>query len=469
MVAYSFMVSVVEMVVSRIIERFVEKSPVAVSVRALLERVITPEKLNQLYDEAVETQYTRELLFSTVFDLMGKVVTKVFPSINAAYQDKKDEIGVSITSVYNKLNGLDISASRALVEQTGQDLQAIIKQLQGECKPWLPGFRVKMLDGNCIEATERRLKVLRNKAAGALPGKSLVVYDPALEMAINVFPCEDGHAQERSLLPEVQSVVEENDVFVMDRNFCVREFLLKIAAKKAFFICRQHQQLPYEPESDLDFVGESDTGKVYEQWIRVKDNEGTETRVRRMVLKLKKSTRDGDREISIVTNLTKNTVNAVVVCDLYRRRWSIETMFQELESHLHSEINTLSHPRAALFGFCIALVSYNILAVVKAAMRSEHGEEYIQNNVSGYYIAGELGRCYEGMAIAVGEEDWEVFQSADQQVFVSWLKEIARGMKLQRYKKHKRGPKRSQPKKEFKKDEPHVSTARLLKLAKKSP
>ncbi len=42
-------------------------------------------------------------------------------------------------------------------------------------------------------------EVLRAIGAVALPGKSLVVLDPELRLAINVFPCEDGHAQERSL------------------------------------------------------------------------------------------------------------------------------------------------------------------------------------------------------------------------------------------------------------------------------
>ena len=57
---------------------------------------------------------------------------------------------------------------------------------------------MKILDGNCIEATEHRLKELRTLAAGALPGISLVVYKPALGLVSDVVTCEDGHAQERT-------------------------------------------------------------------------------------------------------------------------------------------------------------------------------------------------------------------------------------------------------------------------------
>ena len=99
-----------------------------------------------------------------------------------------------------------------------------------------------------------------------------------------------------------------------------------------------------------------------------------------------------------------DTADAKQIAEIYRKHWSIETAFQELEAHLHSEINSLGYPKAALFGFCTALVVYNVLAVVKATLRSQHGEEKIANDVSGYYLAGHLARTYEGMMIAIPEE-----------------------------------------------------------------
>jgi len=103
--------------------------------------------------------------------------------------------------------------------------------------------------------TERRIKVLRDIASGALPGKSLVIYEPELEMATAVFPCEDGHAQERSLLSEVLPSVVARDVLMMDRNFCVRDFLRGISARQAYFIARQHQGLPWEADGEERLIG----------------------------------------------------------------------------------------------------------------------------------------------------------------------------------------------------------------------
>lgn len=457
------------MAFSAILNRFIELSPIPVMVRALLERILTTEKLESCFQNTTDKQYTRALLFSSVFDLMSLVVTKAFPSINSAYQSQKAAIGVSITSVYNKLNGIETEVSAALVQNTAVEMRELIQHLGAECAPLLPGYRIKMLDGNCIEATEHRLKVLRNKAAGALPGKSLVIYDPALEMAMNVFPCEDGHAQERSLLHRVRDVVQPNDVLIMDRNFCVRAFLLGLADQGAFAICRHHKQVPYRELSPLQWMGDTETGGVYEQWIELEDSEGKTFTWRRIVVSLTTPTRDGDNELVILTNLPTAAADALCVANLYRKRWTIETMFQQLEQYLQSEINTLGYPKAALFGFCVALVAYNIMAVVKAALRAEHGEEKIANEVSGYYIAGEISRTHVGMEVAIVPEEWEIFHTMTEHAFIAVLLKLAKNVVLEKYKKHSRGPKKAAPKKLKTQGENHISTAKLLKEDKKSP
>ena len=457
------------MAFSKIMQRFIEKAPIPVMAQALLERVLDAERLDSCFERVSEKQYTRELLFSSIFELMTLVVTKVFPSVNAAYQADKSNIGVSITSVYNKLNGLETEVSAALVKDTARELSDIIFELKGACKALLPGYRVKMLDGNCIEATEHRLEVLRHIAAGPLPGKSLVVYDPALEMAVDAFPCEDGHAQERSLLDRVMETIEANDVFVMDRNFCVRKFLFDTADRDAFFVVRHHKGFSYQAPEEEKYIGKVDTGRVYEQWIEVVDDDHNTRKWRSITVRLKKATRDGDDEIIILTNLPKSVASAKMIAKIYRKRWTIETMFQEMESHLHSEINTLGYPKAALFGFCVALVAYNVLAVVKAALRSVHDEETIANSVSGYYIAGELGRTHEGMNVAILPGEWIVFQTMALCEFIEVLLQLANNVQLKKYKKNRRGPKKPIPERKSSKNKPHVSTAKLLKEAKKSP
>ena len=447
----------------KVFERFVEKAPVAVMVRGILERILGAETLDALYDRVADKQYTRELLFSSVFQLMNLVVCRIQPSIHAAYQDNKEEIETSITAVYDKLSGIDTGTSRALVEETARQMGEAVCGLNGTRVPWLPGYRVKVLDGNCIEATEHRIRALRGTSSGALPGKSLVIYEPELEMATEVFPCEDGHAQERSLLSEVLSTVVARDTLIMDRNFCVRDFLHGMGAREAYFVCRQHAKLPWEADGEERFIGRSESGAIYEQWVRVSDSDGTLQRYRRIRIVLKQATRDGDKELSLLTNLSKTAAPGKQIAELYRKRWTIETAFQELEAHLHSEINSLGYPKAALFGFCVALVAYNVLAVVKAALRSVHGEEKIANEVSGYYLAGHLGRTYDGMMIAVPQQEWVIFYRMSMETFAHTLQQLANKVNLAKFKKHKRGPKKARSKPNQNSNQPHVSTAKLLK------
>lgn len=444
-------------------ERFIKKAPVAVMVQGVLERVLNPEALNALYERAAVRQYTRELLFSSVVGLMNLVVCRIHPSIHAAYQDHKEEIATSITSVYDKLNGIDTQTSRALVRDTAEQMGEAVHGLHGARTPWLAGYRVKVLDGNCIEATHHRLERLRGTAAGALPGKSLVIYEPQLEMATDVFPCEDGHAQERALLGAVLPTVEPRDTLIMDRNFCVRDFLHGIAARQAYFICRQHQGLPWEAEGDERFIGRSESGAIYEQWVRVSDSAGNARRLRRIRIVLKQATRDGDKVLTLLTNLSKTAAPAKHIAWMYRKRWTIETAFQELEAHLHSEINSLGYPKAALFGFCVALLAYHVLALVKAALRSVHGERTIADKVSGYYLAGHLERTYDGMMIALPEDEWRLFREMSTERFIQTLQQLARNVDLAKFRKHKRGPKKPTPKRTQNSKQPHVSTARLLK------
>jgi len=455
-----------------VFHRFVDQSPVTVMVGGLLERVLTPEKLDAWFEQTAEAQYTRELLFSTVFDLMSQVVCGIRPSMHAAYQANAAEIGVSIQSVYNKLNGIEAPTSSALVGYSAICLDPIVAQLGGTLPPAVPGYRLKIVDGNCLSATQHRLSELRVLSAGALPGKSLVVYDPARQMAIDAICCEDGHVQERALFDHLLDLVEVDDVWMGDRNFCTRAFLSGIDARSAYFIIRHHQSLPWEEVSFLIEHGRIETGVVYEQTVRIRDEEGIGHTWRRIVFQLDQPTRDGDTEIVILSNLPKGAATAKQIARLYRKRWSIEHAFQELAQNLNAEINTLGYPPAALFAFALALVAYNILAVVKAALRDVHGVETIEKEFSGYYLADEIAATYRGMMIAIPPEQWAIFRQWTIPQLVPMLRQLAEKVDLRRFKKHPRGPKKPRPKREWDETQPHVSTARLLakrKTEKKKP
>lgn len=455
-----------EMLLSPILERFAKRAPVSVIVRAALEHALAPDALDALFRTTAGQQYEKELLFSSVVDLMGMVVARVQPSLKAAYQAVSDTLPVALTSVYNKINGTESSVSAALVAHSAARLGPVIGAMKPGMKPWLPGYRVRVVDGNHLTSTERRLEVLHECSAGPLPGQALVVLEPDVMLATHMVPCEDAHAQERSLTPELLALVKPGDCWVADRNFCTAALLYGIATRHAFFAIRHHANLRIISRGTLRRRGRIETGKVFEQKITLEDENGVQLEVRRVLLRLDTPTRDGETELAVVTNVPMSDASAVAIAELYRKRWTLETMFFELTQMLDGELNTMGYPRAALLGFGIALVCYNLISTTKSAMRAAFGAEKVDEEVSNYYIANEARVMKEGLDVATDPEDWEPFQTMSAEALAKELVDLARNARLEAFKRHKRGPKKPVPKRTKHTDSPHVSTARLLVRAR---
>jgi hypothetical protein len=284
--------------------------------------------------------------------------------------------------------------------------------------------------------------------------------DPELDVASDVFLTPDGHAQERSLLDDVLQSVRARDLWMADRNFCTLKFLFEIADKLAFFLIRQHGQVQGRLKGRRRFVGHSSTGKVYEQSIEF-TYAGKLRKARRITVELLQPTRDGDMVLHLLTNLPKD-VSALQCAELYRKRWTIETLFYEVTQTLQCEIKTLCYPQAALFVFCLALTAANSVAVLKAALRATHGEEEAVE-MSAYYMALEIKQVQEGMMIALPLKEWTIFRDMSVADFAAKLKEIAGHMNLEYYRKSKRGPKKPPPTMDQYRNGGHVSTYKALR------
>jgi IS4 transposase len=449
------------MLLGPLFDRFVAKSPVSVMVEGVLHNALPAALLEPLFAQHAQQQYTRSLLFSSMVDLMGQVVCGAHKSVCSAYQAGVADIAVSLTALYNKLKGVETQVCAELVRHTYGRLAPVLEHLGAALPDWVPGYRTRILDGNHLAATEHRLFETRTDSAAPLPGQALVFYDPRLMLIEDVFPCEDGHAQERSLLDQVVARLKDRDLVIADRNFCTRAFLLAIIGKGGFFIIREHKKLAWEKAGKLYGRGRIEGARVREQRISILDDKGEKVFLRRVVLELEEPTRDGETVLAVLTNLPQEAADARTVGRLYRKRWTIETGFQELAVALQSEIDTLCYPRAALFAFSCAVVAYNLMGVVKGAVRAVHGEKEAKE-MSGYYLADEIARTRCGMLIAIPEEEWGVFQRMTSGELAEALRELAGKMRLASFRRHRRGVKKPPPKRTYDPEHPHVSTAKLL-------
>jgi Transposase DDE domain len=447
-------------------ERFTQGTPLSVMTRALLENALRPEPLDELFERIAEKQYTRELLFSTLVETMALVACRIYKSPRAVYTEHKDHFPVTLKCVYEKLQGIELPVMCEMVRDNARRLGAVVEELDGRTPELLEGYRVKILDGNALAGTDHRIKELRQTTAAALPGKSLVVLDPALGLAIDVIPCEDGHAQERSLFSEVLPTVEKRDLWIEDRNFCTLGFLFGVAQRGGFFLVREHKGLPWEAISALRYAGRTDTGRVYEQQVQLTDPNGNTLKVRRIVIRLDEPTRDGETELVLLSNVRR--VRTLKLARLYLKRWTIESLFNLLTMTLQCEHKGLGYPKAALFGFCATLVAYNVLATVKAALRSVHGSIKVEEEVSLPKVAEHVGRHYEGMMVALPAEEWAPFRELAAKDMAACLRHLAAQVCLEKVRKAKsKKRKKAKAKPMHDSSKPHVSTARLLATRRK--
>lgn len=445
---------------SRIFDAFVKESPVSVMMRGLLETVFRPQRLDEIFELHSQLQYTRELLFSSLVNLLSLVVCGIHPSVNAAYKAKAEALNVTRGAVYQKLNGVETEVSAALLRETARELGELIEQMGAQKPPLLTGYAVRILDGNALAATEHRLEVLRSVGAAPLPGKSLVVLDPDLRLAVDLFPCEDGHAQERRLFGQVLDSIKPRQLWIADRNMCTLEFLSGIAQRQAAFVIREHQNLPWQAVDELQSVAVVAAGELWEQTIQI-DYQGYVLPLRRIVLRLSQPTRHGDPAIVILSNLPEATASTGVVSQLYRERWQVEGLFLSVTTNFEGEIKTLAYPKAALFSFALALVSYNILATLRAALTSAHGIEPGEK-ISDFYVVDEIQGTYRGMMIAIAPEHWQCFSDLSLADFAELLKQLAVQVNLKRFYKQPRKSQTKTPPRVRDPKHPHVSTAKLL-------
>ena len=202
------------MLMATVFDEFVEESPLTVMARALMENALQPGPIDEMFEQMSTVQYTDKLLFSTVVDMMGLVVCGIFDSPHAVYLSYPDLFPVALTNVYQKLNGIELPVMQRLVGDNAARLTEVVEALGATLPPLLPGFPVKILDGNCIAASQHRIRELRDIAAAPLPGKTLNVYDPQLGLVVAVFPCEDGYTQERAMLGPVLESVRAGELWL---------------------------------------------------------------------------------------------------------------------------------------------------------------------------------------------------------------------------------------------------------------
>ena len=266
---------------------------------------------------------------------------------------------------------------------------------------------------------------------------------------------------------------QSGQLWIADRHFCTHAIMQGFSQAGANFIVREHARHPrLIAQGRWGERSRIDTGGLREQGIQVQDLHGEASPAqasawRRIEIELDTPTEAGETVIRLWTNLPA-AIGAATVAALYRKRWRIEGMFQRLESVLHSEIRSLGHPRAALLGFTVAVLAYNVLSLLQRAVEQAHRQAQPQLEVSTYHLAEHVKSGYEGMLIALPAEYWPAAADHTPQSLAKRLLSLASRIVPKQVATSKRRPKIDKPKGYVDGSiaRAHVSTARVLKQAR---
>jgi hypothetical protein len=443
-------------------EQFVQRSPLSVMARASIERLFNPKRLDELFEKHSKIQYQRELLFSHLIELLLGVIIGSKNSLRAAYIDDVNDgkLKVSIQALYGKLRRTELGLPEALVNDSAVQLSEVMAEWNAERPALLPGYRTMVVDGNRLSKTERRVGPLRTEWSCGLPGRALVVYDYQSDLVTNVFLEADGHASERSRMADVMALAKPGQVWLADANFSVISLMNEWIEVDSCFVVRQHKNCEGKPISERQSCGRAENGEVFEQSLQLKSKKGVEVQVRLITLVLDQPTRDGLKNLCVLSNLPAE-VSACQIAALYRNRWSIENRFFEMSQTLSAEPKSLGYPPAALLAFCLGLMASNAAALMRCALRANHELEDVEQ-MSRKQMADQIQKTMTGMLIAIPEKNWLEIAMMSTKEWAAWYKEIASHVKVKWFRKSSRGPKKPQPPKKPHRPGNNVSTKRLL-------
>ena len=151
-----------------VFDQFIEKAPLCVMARITLESLFDRKRLDQLFEATAQRQYHRELMFSQIVELMLAVVLRADKSVLAAYRKRAKSLRVSDEAVYQKLRCQELGISEALVKDSAERLTPVIDALGTRQKPLVPGYRTRILDGNHLQASERRIRAGPSRRIGSI-------------------------------------------------------------------------------------------------------------------------------------------------------------------------------------------------------------------------------------------------------------------------------------------------------------
>jgi hypothetical protein len=400
------------------------RSPLAACVLDLASYIFDGDLLASVWDANRGRCYDDVLKFDQFLDLMRDALIRhkgsghaLFVELEATRSHPIDE-----SNFYRKLARMPVAVSRALLTQGTARLRELVPVEAVKLPECFDAFEVVIGDGKKIKNAAKRLKPTRGYSGKLLAAKALVGMDARSGMPLAMSDSLDGLTNDVPLIPELMEQLrglgDRPLLTVWDRQFDNARSIREMTRRAGdHYVIRTSQAHLFEAESSC--VTRDDLGREVLDEIGVMGKGKDALRVRRV--RLRRGAEGED--VAVLTDLLdRGDYAASALLELYKHRWSIEPLFQQV-----TETFALSHligsgAKAALLQLSYCMLLYNMMQVIKALVAEDGG--VLMSMVSMHYLFNDVKK--ELIAWAYHGGEWPR-QSRTLEETRSRLRELTRG------------------------------------------
>jgi hypothetical protein len=227
------------------------------------------------------------------------------------------------------------------------------------------------LDGKTIKHLAKRLKATRGTRGGLLGGRALVAQEVRSGLILGMHADADGEANDvrfvPDLVPKLRSQIGQPILWLADSQFGFPEVVWGLSSQQDRYLVRYHGNVKFVPDSQRAALSGTDAkGRHYtEEWGWLG---GVQNKHRHYVRRITLTLGQG-KPLVLITNLVESQqYPADVLLELYRTRWGIENVFQQITEVFGLARLIGSTAFATVFQLSFCCVLYNLTQAIRGVV-----------------------------------------------------------------------------------------------------
>jgi hypothetical protein len=241
---------------------------------------------------------------------------------------------------------------------------------ESELRARLPAFaEVWAVDGSGLDRIAKRLKVVRDVSEVVIPGSVLAFYDLFRGLPRALLFHQKLLGGEAARLRESLDVVPPGTMLVADRGFCSVRLLAALTARGVHAVIRLKRNVVARDAEELGL--HDDEGAEVRDCVATL-GEGRPATPRTRVRLIEKRLPDGTTLRLATTVLDPALLPAAAALALYRRRWAVERLFQDLKEVLNLRRFYAANTNAVAMQIYASAIVYTALRAAQSHIARKH-------------------------------------------------------------------------------------------------